>query len=556
MFCEKCGKELNDNEKFCCGCGAVVESAEASVPVEEATVAPAFEQTTWVPPVEEVKQPGKKLPPVLIIGAAVAAAVVLVVTLILTGVFDSDATRVYKAIQKSGQAFEKAAEALDLPDLQYIQKDKAYSIDFGMQLNEIEGADEISDLGLTGSVDYSLSRKKLGVTLKPTYGAVDIANLQMKLDNNMLYVSVPEITGDMGYSMNTETVFQDMSAFTDVPEEFEDVRINIFEIVQIMDEKMMYTKEDQKLIDEAVAELIKSIEAEKTDTKEITVNDSDLKCDEYHVVISEDALRNYIAVLADVMDDKDMAGAMRDAYDAMNIPTEDMDFSDLEDMDADDIMDELDDAIHELGDIELDVYVKGGYVMAVAYELDMDGEEVEVVLNIGGGENYVDNLSLTMSDDYMTIVLESTGNHAGKGGSFTDETILYAKEDGEKITVLESSLTFNYKEKGENFQWTIDMEDSAGVEFDICGGVTFSGSAVTCDLTDITVSEYGEELVDFSVYYKLDKYSDDVKIGNTVELLKLSEDELMEEIEELSEKAEDWAMDLTDQIPELLYLLY
>lgn len=559
MFCKNCGKQLKDNDKFCCACGTETILAQAPVqeiPVaEEAAAAPAFEQPLCPPPAAEEKQPRKALPLAAIIAGAAVAVIGLVLTLILTGVFDSDSTRVFKAIEKSGRAFEQAAEALELPDMQYIQEDKAYSVDFDFRLNDVMGAEEIHGLGLSGTMDYSLSDKKLGMTLTPSYGSVEILNVQLKLDNSMLHLSAPEITGGSCYSMNTETVFEDLSKFMEVPADVAGLRINLFEMVRIMDEKMMVTEEDQKRIDEAVVELLKSIEAEKTGAEEITVNDSDLKCDEYHVVIREDATRDYFKVLADIMAEKDVAEAMREAYKAMNIPTEEMDFSELE-MGTDEIMDELDDVLNEIGDIELEVYLKGGYVMAVVYELDIDGEEVEFVLNIGGGENYVDNLSLHMSDGYMDIVLESSGNHAGKNGVFSDETTVYAREDGEQVTILDSSLTFDSKSKDENFRWTLDMEEAADVAIDISGSVICADSSMTVNLTDIILSEYGEDVVDFSCCYKVDQYSDDVQISNSVELLKLSEDEITEEIHALSENVEAWAMGLMDKIPELQYLLY
>lgn len=554
MFCKNCGKELSDNAKFCNACGAETMPTPAeNVCAEQSIPAPVLEQPLQTAP--EVVAPRKAVPPVAIIIGAVAAVAVLVLTLLLTGVFDSDSTRVFKALEKSGKAFEHAAEALDLPDLKYIQADKAYSVDFGFQINEVYGAEEINDLGLTGSADFSLSDKKMGMTLTPSYGSVELLNMQMKLDNNMLYLNIPEITGETGYSMNTETVFQDVSRFTEIPEELADVRINVMELMRIMDEKMMYTKEDQKKVDEAIVALLKSIEAEKTDSGEITVNGNDMKCDQYHVVVPEHSLRDYFSVLANIMAEKNVAQAMREAYIAMNIPTEEMDFSDLE-MGTDEIMDELDDMLNALGDIELEVYLKGGYVMAVIFEADMDGEEVEFVLNIGGGENYVDDLSLTVSDDYTTIVMESSGNHAAKGGAFTDETVMYVKEDGEKYVILDSSLSFDTKSKAENFEWTLDMDESADMALDICGSVTFTGSSMTVDLTDICISEYGQELADLSVYYQVDPYSDNIQIPGTVELLKLSENEILEEIEALSARVETWAMGLLDKIPELQYLLY
>ena len=91
MFCEKCGKQLNDNDKFCEGCGSpVAQVVENTAPVtNEAPQAPvvnenvqpqqAFQanpaQITPVAPAQpKVKKPlPKNVKLGIIIGAAVAA---------------------------------------------------------------------------------------------------------------------------------------------------------------------------------------------------------------------------------------------------------------------------------------------------------------------------------------------------------------------------------------------------------------------------------------------------------------------------------------------------
>jgi hypothetical protein len=78
---------------------------------------------------------------------------------------------------------------------------------------------------------------------------------------------------------------------------------------------------------------------------------------------------------------------------------------------------------------------------------------------------------------------------------------------------------------------------------------------MTMDLNDISFTQYGEELFAFSLYYKLGEYDDKIQIDESVELLKLSENEIAAEINALGEKVQEWAMGMMDQIPELLELL-
>ena len=87
MFCEKCGKQLKDTDKFCEGCGAPVpqQAENTTAPVAEAQ--PAVENNAPVAPVApvapaqpKVKKPLPKQAKLgIIIGAAVAAVVIIVV---------------------------------------------------------------------------------------------------------------------------------------------------------------------------------------------------------------------------------------------------------------------------------------------------------------------------------------------------------------------------------------------------------------------------------------------------------------------------------------------
>ena len=206
-------------------------------------------------------------------------------------------------------------------------------------------------------------------------------------------------------------------------------------------------------------------------------------------------------------------------------------------------------------DIELTFYLNDGYVMAVVYELELEDAVIEFELNIGGGDNYVDDLSLTMSAGGESFVLESSGNHAGKNGKYTDETKLYFKDSGTTMTFLTSSLSFDSKKSSDNFQWTLDMDDFASVVINIAGNMSYDSKSMTMDLNDISFTQYGEELFAFSLYYKLGEYDDKIQIDESVELLKLSENEIAAEINALGEKGQEWAMGLMDQVPELLELL-
>ncbi len=582
MFCNKCGKELSENAKFCWSCGASITPAAAApiadevivsqasveeipviqeTPAEPVCEAPVYEQPTWATPVEpsvqpeKAKKPRKKWIPFAIIGGAVAAVAAIVLTLFLTGFFDSDEVKLYKAIGKSALAFEEAGQSLGMPDFQYIQDEMAYSSEFAFVLNNVQGYEELSGLGFSATLDCNLPGKKLDMTLKPTYGSVDLLNVEMKVDGNMAYLGSPQITGNRFYSFNTETMFADLGKLGADVEGMEDVRINVFELLEILNKTTMVSAEAQEKITKAVDDLIKSIDAEKIGSEEITVNGHDMKCDEYNVVVTKEAVLEYYKVVLEVMMTTDNTALLPALCESLNIPEEKMILTTTAGAPTDEIMKSLERALNAYGDIELTFYLKDGYVMAAAFDINFEDTPLKCVVNIGGGDNYVDDLSLSMSADGQTFLLESTGNHSGKNGKFTDNTKLSLKGQGFSMTILNSSLSFDSKKSGENFQWTIKTTSLAAIAIHASGNVSYDSKSMTVDLNDIGITQSGEELLAFSIYYDVDEYAESVQVEDSLELLKLSEDEIKEEITALGENIEQWAMGMADQIPELLGMI-
>ncbi len=578
MFCNKCGKELSENAKFCWSCGASIESAPIAeeivapqppvdeipaipeTPAEPVSEGPVYEEPVWSAPVEPAAQPKKtrkKWIPFAILGGAFAAVAAIVLTMFFTGFFDSPEVKLYKAINKSVKAFAEAGESMGMPDFQYIQDKNAYSTEFAFVLNEVQGNEELRGLGISAALDYSLPDKKLDMILKPTYGSVDLLNVELKIDDNMAYLGSPQITGNRFYSFNTDTLFADLSKLGADVEGMEGVRINVFELLQILSEDTTFTKEDQEKLTQAAEKLIKSIETDKVGTEEISVNGYDLKCDEYEVIFEKEALLEYYEIVMNIMMKSGSTDTLIKLCESLNIPEEMMGNMDLmmPDPTADEFIDVAKEALGEMDDFEMTFYLNNGYVVAVVYELEMDGSAFKYEVNIGGGDNYVDDLSLSITVDGQTLVLESTGNHTGKNGKFTDNTKLSMKGKGFSMTILNSSLSFDSKKSGDNFQWTIKTTSLAAVAFNISGNISYDNKSMTVDLNDIGITQSGEELLAFSLFYGVGEYAESIQVTDSLELLKLSEDEITEEITALGESIEQWAMGMADQIPELLEMI-
>lgn len=576
MFCTKCGKELSDNSKFCWACGASITPAapiaestpEVTTPVEELpateafVAAPVFDapvdpQPMDVMPSDPVDPPQKtrkKWVPFAIIGGAVVAIAAIVLTILITGIFDSDKTKVCKAIEKSVNAFSKFGEDLGMPDFQYLSDNMAYSTEFSFVLNRLQGYEELSGLGLSASFDMNLPGKKLDLVLTPSYGSVDIMDLEWKFDDNMAYLGSPQITGDQFYSFNTETICADLARLGVDMDGAEDIRINVFELVQIFSNDANYSDRFKKIISNAVENLIQSIGAEKIGSEEITVNGHELNCDAYDVTLSKDAILEFYKSILECVSIEDITEFVTKLCDSLNISPEDLNFS-ATTTDTDEVMEALSDMLDEYGDIHLTVYLKDGYVMAVSFDINFEDASMHCVLNFGGGDNYVDDLSFSFSMDGQTMVLSSSGNHTGKNGKFTDETKLSMKARGFSMTLLSATLSFDSKKSDDNFQWSLKSPNLTDFNFNVSGNVSYDSRSITTDLNDISISQSGEELLSISLFYELGEYRESIQVDHGLELLKLSENEIRDEIGSLGDNILLWSMGLLEKLPQLQELI-
>lgn len=571
MFCNKCGTQLSENAKFCWSCGAGITPAEEAVippqvpeaeapilqeaPVEPVTEASGYEQPTWTPPVEseQPKKPRKKWIPFAIIGGTVAAIAAIVLGLFFTGFFDNDSTRLQKAMTKSAGAFAEAIEALDLPDFQYMQDENAYSAEFAFTLNKIQDNAELNGLGISGSLDYNLPGKQLDLILTPSYGAIDLLNAQIKLDDNMLYLGSPELTGNTFYSFNTETLLKDVAKLDAEVAGMEDIRINVFELLQILGGESADNNEDQQKLAKAGEDLKNAMQAEKVGTEEISVNGHDLKCDKYNVIFTKEAIRAYFEIALDATMRSYSSDILLKICESLNIPEEMTAGTDLT-MPApvaNEFTEAIREALGEIDDLEMIFYVNDGYVVAIVYETEIEDSPIAFVVNIGGGENYVDDLSFSITVDGQTILLESTGNHAGKNGKFTDETKLYLKAQGFSMRILSSSLSFDSKKSADNLQWTIGIPSTT---INVSGNISFDDKSMAVDLYDCSISQTGEELLAIRLYYSVGEFAPSIQVDDSIELLKLTVDEIKAEATALNESIEQWALGKADQIPMLLEL--
>lgn len=540
MICRQCGNEMRDDARFCPHCGAL-NSSDTGSSLEGG----GYRAPSYTGPEAPVTGGGKKKG--LIIGGVVAAvAVIAILAVVLSGLFSSHKGAVEKAMAKSLAAYTQAEEALGLPDLSRLGQEQFYSQGFSLVLNSVNSSlvgydtSALSGLGLRMSADLSGKDRYLGFELSAFWDDEDLINFYMTADDDELYFSSPQITGETLYGVNTETLGADIARTTG-DSSMEDVSFNIFELVDMVMEAV-----DPEAAEQAVKEANKALwneaEVKKVGGKTLSVNGTEQKTTAYQVTFPRKAMEDYVDALAEVMSAMNYYDLYEELFRSMGMPREELEdfLSQLEDMDVyGELADDLKAALKRLEDLELNVCLYGGYVAAVGWEGRIDGSDVEILLTLGGGEEYVDDLGLELEVDGTAVTVRSEGDHGCKNGSFTDKTTM--RVGALKMT---SEMSYDPREKGNNFSWELSIPGAGSV--DMNGSLTVPNQdSVNLNLEDISVKLMGMEVCSLGLEYYAGPFQGNAAADKKAEIITaMSAEELMRMTLDTQQRALAWANEM------------
>ena len=561
VFCLKCGKEIDSNAKFCPHCGAVTSAGAAPggpsgyVP-PESPVYTAPKLSSAAPWGDMDQGGGKRRGTPLVIGA-VAAAVLVVVLIVaaIGGLFSSPKGQVKKALAKTAAAYAGAGDKLGMPELDELIQGRSCSQRMSYALNsmspELTGGYSVyafKGLGLRISTDYDHKGRKMDAELAAFLDGEDLAAIQLLVDGGKVMMASPEFTKGQAYGLNTETLGKNLVRLGAWSKEvdIEKIGFNLFDLMDKALPDEAKTKEVKAAMAEACKQLFEAIEAEKAGRQKVDVNGKSTDADLYHVVVPKDAMKDFIDAWEDAMKLTDPQAAAREVLLAMGFDKSTVSEM-LAGMDTADLYGEMADtlkqAVKTLGDLELDVYVSGGYVCAVEYSERINSSKVELGLYLGGGENYVDDLSLEISVDGQKFTVESSGDHGAKKGVFTDETVI--KGGNERIT---SELRWEPKADKNNFDWEVKVDSSASISME--GRLTTAKNSIDLKLDDLSVKAMGAKLLSLEASYYLGPCKGmTVSLSNPKLLSDMDKDDLEDLIADLADNAQDWSYDMMDKLP-------
>ena len=550
MLCQRCGKEIGDGAKFCPFCGAVYGAGASPQP----SAGPAFGGSAPAPGASG----GKSRKNLFIIGGAAAAALAAVALIIavVMGAFRSPKEQVGYALAQTFSAYSGVADALDLPDLGELSRERSMSQSLRLTLGgvngELIGAGDLSALkgiGLRVDADYSHGDRKLDCDLALLTGGEDLLSLQLLLDNNNLYLASEELTRGDAYGLDTETVGAGLNRIVkegggQPDPDLKDVGFNVFDLMDILAAEERRAEMEQAVKDAAL-ELAGEITVEKNGDKSIQVNGRSVKAAAYRVEIPGDALEDWADRMEDAFQILDTQDTLEAMLEAMGLPDSAIDqlMSGMGEADLygyRQLGETLKRAAEALGDVELDVYLSGGYVTAVEYADRIDGEKVELSLYLGGGGEYVDDLSLELTVGDTEITLESSGDHKAKNGAFTDETTLRVRE-GASDTRLGSEA--RYEVSGGGLTWELDINGLARLELE--GQLSTTKDSLKLQDGTLTLRAAGTKLLDLDLEYAAGPCNGmRVSAGSPTMVSDMDWEELQDLVDDIEGNAESWVRDL------------
>ena len=541
MFCKKCGRSLTENDKFCLDCGTPVDQ------MQEEVVFTTMETTASAP----VKKSKAKL---LIPIVAVVVLVGIVAAVLLSGAFGSDASSLFEAIANSVSAWNETSRTDPETVAWLAESQEEYSGEMTVWLEDFPDLVQLEGFGIRADFDYSQSQRYFGMNLAPTFGYADIIHGQVVLKDNELYFGSQELTKDTYYMIHTDLLGREMNALGAGVPELDSMGFNLFDMVQTMQEDVLADQAAIENLMEVFKTLKEQVTIEKTGSGNIDVNGNSLKADTYHVVIPQTSVSAILDAMEPIYMAQNSTEGMLEAYAAMGMDDETLEMlaEELEEMAAmqQETFDEVRKAIEAMGDLEMDLYVSKKMVVQVAFTITVEEYTIDTTIDLGGGENYVDDLSVTMMDqngDGITLV--SQGDHGAKSGTFTDKTTITVEDES-----ISWELRYTPEAESDNLYWNINVVDEVSIEMK--GQLTLNDKEFFLRLDELKLAEGDYTLGTFGIEYRFGPYAPtEVDTSNYKVLAEMTEADMTAASTGLMMNAMEWVSWLQENFPELMSML-
>lgn len=470
MFCEKCGNQLKENEKFCPKCGTPVK-----VPVNnisnngasnnESTLKPDLKKATDTvqkatsdaaekaknalgklggegSPLNKFLNSKYKLP-------AIIGAVVLLFLIILI----ANAARINNLIRKTfsspesyyqyvekkamGESYSLGGELYDSLILESLNVyDKSVSSEISVELGK-DGEELLELAGLAGvdlswlksvqgEMNFSIKDNMLRMGIGASVNKDDIVsgNIIMDVENGEMFLQIPELTKTyMGIYMEDSLSSYDYRQF----QEFQAQQEMSRDLVKALPSESQV----EKLLKKYTTLALKSVDDVSMGSKTLKVDGIQQKYTELKVTFDSDTMQNMMeSILEEMADDREIEKLIVNVVDAAGEDGEEA-YADFQDS-IDDMLDDMEYYMGDSAKIVMKVYVDGkGEIKGRTIEWQdyRDNKQSISILTPQKGNNVGFELSINADGEK----LELSGSGKKSGNKVTGEYEL--KYDG--ISILD-----------------------------------------------------------------------------------------------------------------------
>lgn len=449
MKCPYCSQEIEDGSQVCAQCGRALNTADGGQEAREETLqdgAAGVSQSEG-DGAGEVPKKGKRW--VIPVAAAGAAVVVAGGIFAMTRREDPKETVInaFKSITDKEQP-SPADEMFGSREMGKLFSEGSMQGTVSLTLESC--MDPTVNSLATGSLEIGMKRdmenKKASVSYGIGYGGMELADMELYFDEKQLVAAVP-VLSSRAFTLNYgEDLEGQIAASPYLGTVLEQYGVDVGGIGRYMETCMDMAAGDEKLFDlkelwerykegsRAIDNLKEAMTVEKTEKKEFTIDGKQAGCSGYHVVITKEAMIDFLDVSrefflsdetlkSDFIQYMELAGELQDSMrilygtdTAQSPETMQQELWDRAQDEFDKLLAQLDES---LGDVAMNVYVRKDKKMAgfdFESAAEIDGEEVKICgeAAFAGGYNMGANMTASVElagGDGETIALsyESAG---------------------------------------------------------------------------------------------------------------------------------------------------
>lgn len=585
MKCPYCNQEIEDGSIICLACGqsliaknqpageAEPEMAADAVAVNETM---EVEQSTAGVPVSDdgaapaggEKKNNKK---VIVIGSVVALAAVIGIGVSLMPKKSGKDTVIdaFKSIVAEGQT-NPMDEIFGSKALSEVLTKE--SSEYGFELRLEDSSNEMINQFATGQISLTakndVANNKMSLVMGIGYADMNLANLQMYMDDKQLAMAIPEMSKKsfiLEYAEDLEGQVEnspfvgpilyssgfDISGYSNYFKKANEIASSGKELFNVNELWTRY-KEGSKAIDDLKA----AMTVANADKKTFTINGKEESCKGYNVTITKDALIQFITTskeffLSDETLKKDfvdymsltlelqsMMGTM--VYNAQDMSAEEFQQEAWRAVDAgmEDFITQLKES---MSDVTMVVYVAKGDKMAsfdYSTTANIEGEDIKLygTVTFGGGYSMMSNVNATlifedMTTDAITLTVDKTGTYEA-GKTYAGGLTMSASYDTDTYSMVSSA---DYAVDGGAYNVIVDLQSngssvgkltSKGVVQNLVKGKSYELIMDSIKLETNMLTGM-DDYIDFSGLYKIAPLSSEVvaPAGESFDMLAGTEEE-------------------------------